>query len=82
MIAERIARFNEVTSVYLMSGGFDFMVLIEGKSMKEISRFVFDKLSTLETVLSTSTHFVLKKYKDHGISLVEKKKDERIMVSA
>ena len=82
MIAERIARFNEVTNVYLMSGGFDFMVLIEGKSMKEISRFVFDKLSTLETVLSTSTHFVLKKYKDHGISLVEKKKDERIMVSA
>ena len=74
MLAERIARFNEVTSVYLMSGGFDFMVLIEGKSMKEVARFVFDKLSTLESVLSTSTHFVLKKYKDHGVDLVEKKK--------
>lgn len=82
VIAERIARFPEVTSVYLMSGGFDFMVLIEGKSMKEVARFVFDKLSTLETVLSTSTHFVLRKYKDHGVSLVEDKKDERILVSA
>ncbi len=82
MLAERIAKFNEVTSVYLMSGGFDFMVLIEGKSMKEVARFVFDKLSTLESVLSTSTHFVLKKYKDHGVDLVEKKKDERMMVSA
>jgi DNA-binding Lrp family transcriptional regulator len=81
-IAERIARFPEVTSVYLMSGGFDFMVLIEGKSMKEIARFVFDKLSTLETVNQTSTHFVLKKYKDHGVDLVETKKDERMLVSA
>lgn len=82
MLAERIAKFNEVTSVYLMSGGFDFMVLIEGKSMKEIARFVFEKLSVLESVLSTSTHFVLKKYKDHGVDLVEKKKDVRMLVSA
>ena len=81
-IAERIYNFNEVDSIYLMSGAYDFMVLIEGKSMKEVARFVFDKLSTLESVLSTSTHFVLKKYKDHGVNLVEKKKDERIMVSA
>ena len=81
-LAERIAKFPEVTSVYLMSGGFDFMVMIEGKSMKEIARFVFDKLSTLEMVKSTSTHFVLKKYKDHGIDLVETKKDERMLVSA
>lgn len=81
-LAERIAKFNEVTSVYLMSGGFDFMVLIEGKSMKEVSRFVFDKLSVLDSVLSTSTHFVLKKYKDHGIELIETKKDGRMMVSA
>jgi DNA-binding Lrp family transcriptional regulator len=81
-IAERVAKFPEVTSVYLMSGGFDFMVLIEGKSMKEIARFVFDKLSTLETINQTSTHFVLKKYKDHGVDLVETKKDERMLVSA
>lgn len=82
MLAERISKFNEVTSVYLMSGGFDFMVLIEGKSMKEVSRFVFEKLATLESVLSTSTHFVLKKYKDHGVELFEHKKDERMLVSA
>ena len=81
-LADRIAKFPEVTSVYLMSGGFDFMVLIEGKSMKEVSRFVFEKLSVLETVLSTSTHFVLKKYKDHGVTLTDEKKDERMMVSA
>lgn len=82
MIAKSIAKFNEVTSVYLMSGGFDFMVLIEGKSMKEIARFVFEKLSTLESVLSTATHFVLKKYKDHGVDITDKKKDERMLVSA
>ncbi len=81
-LADRIAKFPEVTSVYLMSGGFDFMVLIEGKSMKEVSRFVFEKLSVLDTVLSTSTHFVLKKYKDHGVTLTDEKKDERMMVSA
>lgn len=81
-LAARIAKYTEVTSVYLMSGGFDFMVLIEGKSMKEVSRFVFDKLSTLDSVLSTATHFVLKKYKDHGVELCEEKKDERMLVSA
>lgn len=81
-LANRIAKFSEVSSVYLMSGGFDYMVLIEGKSMKEISKFVFEKLSTLDSVLSTSTHFVLKKYKDHGICLEEEKTDKRMMVSA
>ena len=82
MLAERVAKFQEVTSCYLMSGGFDFMVLIEGKSMKEVAKFVFDKLSTLDSVLSTSTHFVLKKYKDHGVSLVDDEVDDRMMVSA
>ena len=81
-LADRIAKFPEVTSVCLMSGGFDFMVLLEGKYMKEVSRFVFEKLSVLDTVLSTSTHFVLKKYKDHGVTLTDEKKDERMMVSA
>ena len=81
-LALRVSKFSEVTSVYLMSGGFDFMVLIEGKSMKEVAKFVFDKLSTLDSVLSTSTHFVLKKYKDHGVSLVDEKEDDRMMVSA
>ncbi|MGM9880902.1 MAG: Lrp/AsnC family transcriptional regulator [Bacilli bacterium] len=76
-IAERIYNFNEVDSIYLMSGAYDFMVLIEGKSMKEVSRFVFDKLATLDSVSSTATHFVLKKYKDHGTKLVDTKKDHR-----
>lgn len=81
-LAQRISKFPEVNSCYLMSGGFDFMILLEGKSMKEIAKFVFDKLSTLESILSTSTHFVLKKYKDHGVTLVKEDEDDRILVSA
>ena len=76
-IANRIAKFDEVDSVYLLSGGYDFMVEIKGRSMKEVSQFVFDKLATLETVQSTATHFVLKKYKDHGISFEDKLKEKR-----
>ena len=76
-IASRIYRFAEVDAVYLMSGGYDFMVLIEGKSMKEISRFVFEKLSTIEFVSSTTTHFVLKKYKDHGTQIEDVREDHR-----
>lgn len=79
--AERIYRFNEVKAVYLMSGGFDLTVIIEGKTMKEVALFVAQKLSTLESVLSTATHFVLKKYKDHGIPFEEFHKDERMVVS-
>ena len=77
-IAERIYQYNEVNAVYLMSGAFDFAVFIEGKTMKEVALFVSSKLSTLDSVLSTSTHFVLKKYKDHGTVLVEEVQDERI----
>ena len=76
-IANRIAKFDEVDSVYLLSGGYDFMVEIKGRSMKEVSQFVFDKLATLETIQSTATHFVLKKYKDHGISFEDKPKEKR-----
>lgn len=80
-IAERIYRFKEVTAVYLMSGGFDLTVIIEGSTMKEVALFVGQKLAPLESVLSTATHFVLKKYKDYGIILDEEKKDERMVVS-
>lgn len=80
-IAERIYRFNEVTAVYLMSGGFDLTVIIEGSTMKEVALFVGNKLAPLEAVLSTGTHFVLKKYKDYGIILDEEKKDERMAVT-
>lgn len=81
-IAERIYRFEEVTAVYLMSGGFDLTVIIQGKTIKDIAYFVSDKLSPLESVMSTATHFVLKKYKDHGIILEKNNKgDERMIVS-
>lgn len=80
-IAERIYNYSEVTSVYLISGGYDLMVILEGKSLRDISQFVTDKLSTLDTVLSTATHFILKKYKDHGTIMDKKNKDERMLVS-
>jgi DNA-binding Lrp family transcriptional regulator len=80
-IAERIYKFKEVKAVYLMSGGFDFTVIIEGKTMKEVALFVSNKLAPLESVLSTATCFVLKKYKDHGIVLEDQKVDERMIVS-
>lgn len=80
-IAERIYKYPEVNSVYLISGGYDLMVTLEGKSLKEISNFVSDKLSTLDSVLSTATHFILKKYKDHGTVLSKPDTDERIQVT-
>ena len=79
-IAERISKFDEVKSVYLMSGGFDFTVILEEKTMKEIAQFVTSKLSTLDEVLNTATHFVLKKYKDYGVTMMEEHKDERMLV--
>lgn len=65
--AERIYNFPEVKACYLMSGGFDLTVIVEGRTMKEVALFVAEKLAPLESVLSTSTHFVLKKYKDKGL---------------
>ena len=80
-ISERIYNYPEVNSVYLISGGFDFMVTIEGKTLREVSQFVSDKLSPLDSVLSTKTNFILKKYKDHGTVLEAKKVDERQAVT-
>ena len=80
-IAERIYKYPEVTACYLMSGGFDLMVFIEGKSLKDISMFVSQKLSTLESILSTTTHFILMKYKDHGTILTQKYEDERMIMT-
>jgi len=76
-IAERILKFDEVDSVYLMSGTYDFMIIINGHSMKEVSSFVFEKISTIDYIQSTATHFVLKKYKDHGISMIDKPTNKR-----
>ena len=76
-IAERIYKYPEVNAVYLISGGFDLLVTLEGRNLKEISSFVSEKLSTLDGVLSTATHFILKKYKDHGTILARKYEDTR-----
>lgn len=80
-VAERIYNYPEVNAVYLISGGFDFMVTIEGKTLREVAQFVSEKLSTLDTILSTKTNFILKKYKDHGTILAERPKDERIQMT-
>ncbi|MBQ8342303.1 MAG: Lrp/AsnC family transcriptional regulator [Clostridia bacterium] len=76
-VAERIYNYPEVQSLYLMSGGFDLAVLIEGKTMKEVAYFVAQKLATLEDVISTATHFVLRKYKDKGVIYGVVEVDER-----
>jgi len=81
-IAERIYLFDEVKSVYLMSGAYDFAVIVEGKSLEDIASFVSDKLATLDSVLSTATHFVLRKFKDHGVIFNQPRDDaERMIVS-
>ena len=79
-IAERIYQFDEVEAVYLMSGGFDLTVMLRGSSLKSVAEFVSGKLAPMESVLSTATHFVLKKYKEHGIPLVQKQEDERMLI--
>lgn len=81
-IAERIYRFPQVKSLYLMSGGYDLQVIIEGKSLQEVAFFVSSKLSTLNGVRSTKTHFVLKTYKENEIVYVDEKKDSREGVTA
>lgn len=80
-IAQRIYNYPEVNAVYLISGGYDLLVSLDGQSLKEVSTFVSEKLSTLEYVLSTATHFVLKKYKDHGTIFDEKKADIREVIT-
>ncbi len=80
-IAERIYRYPEVKSVYLMSGAYDLSVVIEGRSMSEVGNFVSEKLSTLDSVLSTTTHFVMKKYKHDGTIFDYGEDDKRIVVS-
>ena len=80
-MAERIYNYPEVKAVYLISGGYDLLVILEEKTLKEIANFVSDKLSTLDSVLSTATHFILKKYKDHGTILNKSVKDEREVIT-
>lgn len=80
-IAERIYRFPEVRSVFLVSGRYDLLVILEGKTMREIANFVIEKLSVLPNVRSTSSHFLLKKYKELGITLVAPEQRDRLPIS-
>ena len=80
-LAERIYGFPEVKSVYLMSGAYDLSVVVRAGSMKQISKFVFEKLAVLDGVSSTVTHFIMRKYKEQGVVLVTKEKQERLVVS-
>lgn len=80
-VAERIHRFPEVTSLYLMSGAYDLQVVLDGKSLQEVSQFVSEKLSTLDSVISTTTHFRLKTYKHDGVLFSQDDGDKRLKVS-
>lgn len=80
-IAERIYLFPQVKSVYLMSGAYDLLVEVEGKNLKDVASFVSDKLSPIDQVLSTKTHFILKKYKQDGIIFEDREDDHRLIVS-
>ena len=80
-LAERIAKYNEVTSCYLMSGGYDLLVFVEGKNLREVASFVSEKLATIQGVLSTATHFMLKPYKEQGILMSREANEERLAVT-
>jgi DNA-binding Lrp family transcriptional regulator len=80
-LAKRIAKFDQVRSCYLMSGGYDLAVIVEGDDLREVARFVSEKLSTLDGVLSTATHFQLKVYKQSGFLASETHEDERLPVT-
>src|SRR6184192_2392347 len=80
-LAERIAKYSEVNSCYLMSGGYDLMVVLEGKSLREIASFVSEKLATIQGVISTATHFMLKPYKVQGVLMKREVNEERMAVT-
>ena len=80
-VAQRIYNYPEVNSIYLISGGFDFMVIIEGKTLREVAQFVSERLAPMDAVLSTKTNFILKKYKDHGTIMAKPAKDERELMN-
>ena len=80
-IAERIYNFPEVTSVYLISGGYDLLITLEGWTLKDVSQFVSEKLAPIDAIMSTATYFILKKYKEHGTIMVPQKKTERMLVT-
>ena len=80
-LAERIAKYSEVRSCYLMSGGYDLMVIVEGTSLREVASFVSEKLATIQGVLSTATHFLLKPYKEQGVLMKREANEERLAIT-
>jgi DNA-binding Lrp family transcriptional regulator len=80
-LAERIAKYDEVQSCYLMSGSYDLLVVVEGESLKEVAMFVSEKLATVQGVLSTATHFMLKPYKDQGVLMKPEHNEERLAIT-
>ncbi len=79
-IAERLYQYEQVKTVYLMSGGYDIALMIEGRTLNEVAMFVAEQLSPMDTVVSTATHFVLKKYKQDGVLYEKPQKDERLVM--
>ena len=79
-IARRLSKFPQVTALYLMSGGYDLMLEVRGADLNEVASFVSSKLATIDGVLSTGTHFLLKKYKESGVMLLEEEHDERLKI--
>ena len=80
-LAERIAKYSEVSSCYLMSGGYDLMVIVEGDNLREVASFVSEKLATIQGVLSTATNFMLKPYKEQGVLMAREQNEERLAVT-
>src|SRR4051812_7907260 len=80
-LAERIAKYVEVNSCYLMSGGYDLLVVVEGKNLREVANFVSEKLATIHGVISTSTHFILKPYKVQGVLMEDEQNTERLAIT-
>ena len=80
-LAERLSKFSEVESLYLMSGTYDLLAFVAGRNLKEVALFVSEKLATCEGIVSTATHFMLKTYKEHGVLMEEREQDERLHVT-
>jgi DNA-binding Lrp family transcriptional regulator len=80
-LAERIAKYDEVISCYLMSGGYDLLVMVEGENLREVASFVSEKLATIQGVISTATHFMLKPYKEQGVLMTRDPQEHRLAVT-
>ena len=80
-LAARIAKYDEVHSCYLMSGTYDLLVIVEGNTLREVATFVSEKLATIQGILSTATHFMLKPYKEQGVLMIPEKSEERLAVT-